>query len=372
MPLTTAALPPPIEWEPCGPDSGFASGCRRMKVDWPFVTVGRPFGTTPAVDVDANGNAVLDIVRFSDAWIMRVVAEADGKVLNAMVDPREFSVVKQGCSFAQAVIRAAGQGYDIFQVAKGELGTSPHAAAGGPHGALHPQVLHVWPEAGDHDFSAAGQVWASVTTGEIGAAKWGEPWQVIATSAQVGLEIHQPRPWNDFVPFDASNGVVAGIVAWTPANGTYDFITFQGDTSQGAMSLGTDGVDMVWFQGAGKGSGFLEPYPDRSVMVSPYTTDPAMLVPKRLRSYPSPNYPLTNWIVGCGYAAINPEDNHVLIVRLSDGWSWELSAPEPVKDYWFTTVYGLTCDEVFLRCGPVEMNIARVKLDALGPGMPPD
>ncbi len=37
------------------------------------------------------------------------------------------------------------------------------------------------------------------------------------------------------------------------------------------------------------------------------------------------------------------------------------------------TVYGLTCDEVFLRAGVgAKMNIARVPLDALGPGMPPD
>jgi len=36
------------------------------------------------------------------------------------------------------------------------------------------------------------------------------------------------------------------------------------------------------------------------------------------------------------------------------------------------TVYAVTCDEVYLRATMGAMNMARIRLDALGPGIPPD
>jgi hypothetical protein len=113
-------------------------------------------------------------------------------------------------------------------------------------------------------------------------------------------------------------------------------------------------------------------------MVSPFTRDSKALQPKRLRSFPGPQAQVAPWIVGCGYGAIAYLNDRALVVRLSDGWSWEIFAPNvadagPTQVWRFGTVYGITCDEVFLRGGVgSEMNIARVRLDALGAGQPPD
>jgi hypothetical protein len=143
------------------------------------------------------------------------------------------------------------------------------------------------------------------------------------------------------------------------------------------MGFGTDGVHMVWMYGEGKGP-VQEPYPVRSVMMSPFTTDPAAIAPTRLRSYPSADALILPWIVNCGYAAVEMEPDRILVVRLSDGWSWELSTLDvgdagPISQWNFGTVFALSCEEVFLRGGVgLQMNIARVRLDALGPGMPPD
>jgi hypothetical protein len=57
--------------------------------------------------------------------------------------------------------------------------------------------------------------------------------------------------------------------------------------------------------------------------------------------------------------------------------SWILtSGPDGIdagaKPWAFDQPYAITCDEIFLRGGYLEMNIARVRLDALGPGIPPD
>ncbi|MBI4955757.1 MAG: hypothetical protein HY908_27310 [Myxococcales bacterium] len=47
------------------------------------------------------------------------------------------------------------------------------------------------------------------------------------------------------------------------------------------------------------------------------------------------------------------------------------SGGSPAGRWYWGAVYAITCDEVFVR-GGVGMNIARVRLDALGPGTPPD
>jgi hypothetical protein len=58
----------------------------------------------------------------------------------------------------------------------------------------------------------------------------------------------------------------------------------------------------------------------------------------------------------------------LLIVRLSDGAAWMLAGTDPMT-YTMEPV-GLTCDEVFFA-DPLN-RVVRVRLDSLGPGLPPD
>lgn len=127
-------------------------------------------------------------------------------------------------------------------------------------------------------------------------------------------------------------------------------------------------------------------YPRLSIVVSPYAVSPAGLAPRVLRSDIT-GYGLgtTAWVVGCGHAArqviLEPSAgnfvNAMFVIRLSDGVAWELPDANDEPFAWRSPL-AVTCDEVFALAeirpgGPSTgfFNVARIRLDALGPGIPP-
>lgn len=137
-----------------------------------------------------------------------------------------------------------------------------------------------------------------------------------------------------------------------------------------ANGVGSDGTDIVWTLGEGDEE-WADTWPVRSVITAPYTTDPAAIKPRRLRSDAGLIVGPDPWGVGCGYAG-RPIIGiwGLQIVRLSDGVAWHL--PRPTGMSW-DRVIGITCDELFARVNTNSgSNIARVRLDSLGPGLPPD
>jgi hypothetical protein len=381
VPASKAALPAPIAWVPCDAKANMPSGCRQMNVDWPWHNT--PFAYSAAVDVGNDGKAVLEITRVNGIGVkpfgMDVIADADGPVHTAFLDPRGEGI--KGCTFFPETQTSLRQGKHVMEIIDGDIQADhyPEAAIGGAIDELHPKVLGSWNDVSvGHGFVASDAVWASSDSFTIGVAAWGQPWQVVFNGGQAGgLQQVEPGAWHDFVFWGSSDGVYEGVMAWTPEKGAFPFVTFPGDWSRGAEAFGTDGVQMVWIYEEGKGP-TQEPYPKRSVMVSPFTKDPKALKPKRLRSFPSAEAQPVGFAVGCGFAAIEARNEHVLVVRLSDGWSWDLSAPDTSDGgvpwpFRFSTVYAVSCDEVFLRAGVgPQMNVARVRLDALGAGMAPD
>lgn len=135
--------------------------------------------------------------------------------------------------------------------------------------------------------------------------------------------------------------------------------------------MGTDGADLVWNYGEGR-TNPNDVFPMTWVMTSPYTTDPALLKPRKVRL--TGNYGAVNrYEVGCGYAAhtagSGPFDAFIEVVRLADGTAWRV---DPTKGTWaWGHVIALTCEEVFVWFQGPEQGIARIRLDSLGPGIPP-
>lgn len=171
--------------------------------------------------------------------------------------------------------------------------------------------------------------------------------------------------------WDANDSLQAAIGSWDPAHGTRQLVRFLGDHTKGAGGLGTDGKDMVWSYGEGKQPGDdISTYPTRSIMTAPFTTDPAALKPRRLRSQPGETIGVTTWVLGCGYAA-HVSGLGAIVVRIADGVSWVL--PSNYPDFTPKTPIGLTCDDVFVM-GTLngKIDIGRFRLDSLGPGTPPD
>ena len=90
-------------------------------------------------------------------------------------------------------------------------------------------------------------------------------------------------------------------------------------------------------------------------------------------------------VVGCGYAArsttLEPSPGEftttTYVVRLSDGVAWAL--PDgPNTSFGWRRPLAITCDEIFALVDSAPngrmtsfFNVARLRLDALGPGIPP-
>ena len=375
VPTPEAALPAPIEWEPCDPLANMPVGCRQMKVDWPYYAT--PFGYGVGGDVASTGQVLLQLMRMSDVasppWQMMLLAEADGPVRSALLHLSGAD----DCWLYNHDRAGVRNGSHAFRVQEGSK-AEPHreAVVGGAATEARPHAQWLWHESYGHPVTASDAVWATWDSVRIGVARWGEPWQEVFSGVQTGMQQVQPRAWHDFVHWSSSDGFdYIGVMAWTPEREVYPFLMFPGDFTRGVEGFGTDGEHMAWVYEEGGTPGEGTPYPTRSIMVSPFTTDPAALAPVRLRSYPYP-WPITvGFTVGCGYAGLQTDGGVAFIVRLSDGWSWTLTLPSPpVAGTWrWGAVYAITCDEVFVRGNLApKMNVARVRLDALGPGVPPD
>lgn len=175
--------------------------------------------------------------------------------------------------------------------------------------------------------------------------------------------------FHDHVFWQGNSGRANDIGRWDPDGGAIDFINYNFDPDHAAADFGTNGVDMVWLEGHGPPSD-TSFWTTADWWTAPYVTDPSKIVPRRLRSE-SPGAILGSPIaVGCGFGAFdNPWG--VRVVRLSDGWSWQLAN---TSGWGWQQALAFSCTELFLKvavAGPI-YTMARVSLASLGPGVPPD
>jgi hypothetical protein len=244
---------------------------------------------------------------------------------------------------------------------------------------LHPAVLARYDDnEGPYDwFCSADQV-VSIRSSDEEITSW--PWSMEGPRvvSAVGLD---PDKLNfativlqgDAVFWNSDGQTLSGINVWTPQAGAKPFIRWVGDPTHVTGSFGTDGVDMAWRYAE-------DPKPDGtygkvSLMTSKYTTDPAAVKARRLRSLSQNDMvTLLPVVVGCGYAvtsqptAVSGAD--MMLVRLSDGWSWRIPGSDArLHDH----ALGVTCKEAFFAgMYPTQLSVARVALDSLGPGQAPD
>ena len=171
---------------------------------------------------------------------------------------------------------------------------------------------------------------------------------------------------------------------FTDVGGVKDLLSFGDDTTRGIADLGTDGQQLVWVEGTERP----QPngvYPNVTAFVSPFTTEPAQIQKRALRSDLSGyGFGTSPFVVGCGYATRSAEmksdggfASGTQLIRLSDGYAWRL--PDgPNVDWGWRRALAVTCDEVFILLAekptptaPPRTNIARVRIDSLGPPTPP-
>jgi hypothetical protein len=330
--------------------------------------------------MDPVSGALL-IGRNYPSYRLTVVAKPDGPVQFAMLAVVVDNDSSHGCVLGAHTLN---QGKLIYSVlgddAYGAWPKSKHKGGiGGPIDNLHPKVLVDYDDGlEDHWTASATRVYRLTGLFEQMTYDWDMKNPVLITSPKKdpeGLQIGgQPLAWGDNFFWTSDNLFTIGINSWNPVDGARPFIRYLGDGTRGAANLGTDGTTLVWSYGEGKKPmDDLTKFPVRSIMTAPFTTDPSKLAPKRLRSDPNIYMSGGTFRVACGYAANGGKaaSQPLVVVRLKDGVSWVVPPTQP--GFVFLEVLGITCDHVyaFMHLGG-RYNIARIRLDSLGPGLPPD
>ncbi len=389
VPPSKDLLPSPLVWEACTHDSGPGGGqydCRQLKVDWP-TDLQAPYaigGNAPAY-VDENGNVIIQLAKVYqrqaeqglERALMSMVVEADGPVRQAFWTGYQIGQIP-ALWFTQ---RGVAPGKSSWYVTEWAGGTPVrHVSVGGDDTNLRPPVLL--------DLSHDDPNTASVIAGRDYYVETGYDFRVRSWDgtdkglAVQGAGAYSPPTWvGSTLLFAFESFPKYRVRRWTEQDGSKELVGFGSDTSKGAGFPGSDGKDLVWIQGEGLGPAD-SVFPTRSIMTSVFSTDPAEIKARRLRSW-TPAFvgtPVVAPVVGCGLAALGaflpatePDPGGVLLVRLSDGVSWMIRQPPQPGPFWSWPI-AITCEEVFAMFrGPNGVDtIRRVRLDSLGPGEPPD
>jgi hypothetical protein len=384
VPGSKDALPEPIQWKPCTSPPQDVD-CKVMDVSWSDTQARVALGHVGFAR-NRDGSAVLGFRRITGRRRLDLVADADGAVRSAIMqivppsyDPSCYLLTD---SVNEGKVLYNVQGDNMAE----ETPSNIEGAIGGSFDDFKPTLIARGKNRYAYSNSewAVGAKWIARISGSykfhVYARSWKDPSnEIFITSPEVDPEWGDPSQLlvrGDAVFWNTTSSIHRGINIWTEEGGVRPFIRWVGDDSKGAGSLGTDGVDMVWAYGEGK-SPHDDLYPQSSVMTSPFMTDPEKLKPRRLRKYPDATLGEKGFVVGCGYAAYEYEDPEqdgraTMVIRLSDGVAWIVTlAPQ----FTFLQPLGLTCEEVFIQgysYSPYEVNIARVRIDSLGPGLPPD
>jgi hypothetical protein len=379
----------PLEWEPCSPGVPVDDGCQQLKRTWDSggePKIGDVFPAIPELDL-LGSTRFLRLARTSitaqgspDSYAEWTVYELDGPGRMALrlpvLEPVECGYQENDLSEGFWIL--APKGHNTVPISE-----SPHDGAMLIDVASRQVTL---PYRDDQPGGSAWRVGAMRLTQYSGGTLYLHDH---AFTEQITLQAPGQDPLGaaatsnvnilgDAVVWEVTTSSTVGIRAYDPVLGPHDLVRYLDDPTRGAGTPATDGVDLVWMEGSGRDRNDVT-YPVRDVMTSPFTTDPAALRPRRLRSDPSESFGASGseFEIGCGRAAkdgVSPKD--VQIVRLTDGQAWRL---EHTQQLWHaSTIVGLTCDEIFLVVQtwvdgePQGSTLQRIRFDALGEGIPPD
>ena len=371
VPSATAYLPPPIQWQACG-ETGIQPagiGCKEMAFNWPSPS-SYGVSNTPTAWVHDAAVTVL-VTRLQNDGTRFLVADVDGSVHTAidesdtktcLLNPQAIRdgnyVLSVWDSRVEGKVSGEGGGF----IAGGDDSLSPSTVVKFTDTTVHSQIVSGSTGVVDED-----------GTSTFHAYPWASPSSPVAiwSAAQEHLLLDHDFFGGSAFFFAADSDTVNKEKILKADGGVTDFIAFGNSATEGSGDLGTDGTDMVWLYGSGaQPSAGL--YPTVSIMTAPYTTNPAVITPRRLRSEIANGFGVSPFLVGCGYAVRNTEQGE-RIVRISDGVSWML----PQSSSWnWQSVVAITCDEIFANAlakgANAHVNLVRVRLDSLGPGTAAD
>ncbi len=367
---------PPLTWEPCGSAAGdLQQGCRMIKIDWNtprgWAQNSRISDYTKGLRHD-DGTLALMTSREVGGDPVHMIVDVDGPVRQALRVRNDCILVESPSSGDHYVYTVWFPNHPENSGALGgRLGDRPRALVTPTDGVSHSYAA-----------GAAGVV----ESPGMNLHSWadGAPIAKLRPADDAGLYTAEYSFVGSSVFWNAHTSLVARHNVWSPADGTRPLLTAGDDATRGYADLGTDGVQMVWNEGVRTDTSHI--YPRLSIVTSPYATTTADLKPRVLRSdLTGAGFGLGQWLTGCGYAirsaTVEPSPGSyrrvMFVVRLSDGQAWLLPDEIDGPIGWRRPL-GVTCEEVFAFVqvtpnGPSSsyFNVARIRLDSLGPGTPP-
>lgn len=380
-------LPEPIRWASCdelGGDAGLPGpdtiACRHMVLDWEPQPTGQHVAPFIPAWKTPQGTIALYLRRLVGKHAYDLVADVDGPVSSAVYESgpclTELSHARDG----KVLHRVRDNPYDSEDQSGG--------AFGGAADALRPTVYFPKGHRPAPYVSAEYRVGANMFVENSGAARV----YAFDTGALVTTILSAPEDADDVYGdyqfqgddlfFNGNSAHRTIIKVRTAAAGMQTLIGHGADYSRAAISFGTDGVDMVWTEASERVDLTRQSYPRVETWTAKYATSPSVVAStmRRLRSeYPS-SYAERN-VVGCGYAAhiVYPPSTWgkagLRLVRLSDGTSWELASESEPQKYAFSLQrpLAITCDELFALGSTLShVEVVRIRIDSLGPGVPAD
>lgn len=387
IPSEPKYLPEPIRWERCetlardaglpGPDSLV---CRRMVLDWePHPNHGQHIAPSiPAWNAPRGVSLYLRRMVGKNAYAL--VAGVDG--------PVESAVFESGKCSAPLGHAAAGNVMHRVRDNPSSQTDKSGGAFGGPVDTLRPRVYFPKGTSPSPYVSTAYYVGATMFVQNFGAASVYSfatgnliaPLVPAPEDSDVRYGLYQFQGDDLFWIGNSARRTIVKV--WTAAGGMQTLIGHGYDYSRAVIGFGTDGVDMVWTEAFGRIDQTVQIYPQVETWTARYTTSPGVVAStkRRLRSE-YPNGYTANNVVGCGYVAhaISPPSTWgkrgFRLIRISDGTSWEVSDESEVQKFNFNFHFPLavTCDEVFVEGSTgSHIEVARIRIDSLGPGIPAD
>ncbi len=385
VPGPNAAMPPPIEWEPCPPPVLQDLSCQRMKDTWSTKGNGITYHPHLALDAD-TGSPVLLFTRWyvndDPGQTYRMVADADGPVHAAVFQTNSNA---DSCGYMEESLDS----HRYVISTDTDTGPGPSREFGVLAGNLsdrYPTIVFRPPDISNASNWYHSDQWlVRFVLGSHTAWSWD-----LTTSHTVyyagddpdNLPPHEATVVGGDV-FSAVNTLsLCGVMSWNLQNGLRPLLRWYGDPTRGASNFGTDGKDMVWTYSEGTNACTNDP-PKPEVWTAPYTTDPAQVqaTGRRLRSDVR-GMSTAPYVVGFGYAMRTttfgtPTTHGLFVVRVSDGTAWAIPGSPNTDEFSFSGVLGFTQQELFAVAntqlgGLNGVTIVRIRLDSLGPGTPPD
>jgi len=353
LPEAASELPAPLRWEPCAAGLKNGIACRRLADP-------REIARSPRFWADPAGRAHLLVTFLGASTREWVVGQVDGPLEFAMrmaVSGADHCLAtEQDLNEGRFAIRLRGDGSGPA------VDSDADALLLGTLGHLEPAVVvrDRTPSIASWSVGGAFLVRATAPARELFLYTANDPDGPAAALRAASGALPGgglPRAIGRRVVYELEGG--GGLMAWDEERGLHPLA----DGRDG--NLGTDGKHLVWTRVEGS---------RRTIMAAAFTTDPAALRARRLRSDPDPviGAHAMRFAVGCGYAGRNALPlRDLLVVRIADGVSWQLPA---APGWTWGQVLGFTCDEIFATAFSrvSGVSIARVRIDSLGRGRPAD